>query len=90
MLAPLMNPVPSKTYGGTSLSDNAGWNHASVKENNNIKYKIELPVADNEVTDTIVVTDVLSIMTMEMRNYIIGRINEELGSFKSTINRNNP
>ena len=60
VLAPLMNPVPSKTYGGTSLSDNAGWNHASVKENNNIKYKIELPVADNEVTDTIVVTDVLS------------------------------
>ena len=55
----LTNPVPSKTYGGTSLSDNAGWNHAVVKDGDNIKYQIVLPVVKNS-TDTIIVTDVLS------------------------------
>ena len=59
VLTPLCNPVPSKTYGGSSLSDNPGWNHHEVKVGQDIKYSIKLPNVKTSA-QTIVVTDVLS------------------------------
>ena len=63
----LKNPLPSKEYGGTGLSDNAGWNHHEVlmpdeakgRAGDNIKYKITLANA-KAVDQVVVVTDVLS------------------------------
>ncbi len=58
-LTKLCNPVPSKIYGGTSLSDNDGWDHHEVQLGQNIKYKITLANAKEEAQE-VEVTDILS------------------------------
>ena len=58
-LKDLCNPIPKKSYAGSSTSDNDGYNHAAVTTGKDIKYKIVLPnVKDSAVT--VVVTDTLS------------------------------
>ena len=59
ILDPLKNPLPEKEYGGTSLNDNPGWDHHTVKVGESIKYKITLGNAKG-VEQKVTVTDVLS------------------------------
>ena len=58
-LTPLCNPVPSKGYAGTGLSNNKGWNHHKVKVGNNVKYQITLTNV-KDTAQVIYVKDMLS------------------------------
>ena len=59
VLDPLKNPLPKKEYGGTSLSDNPGWNHHKVKVGDSIKYRITLTNVKN-VEQVVTISDLLS------------------------------